>query len=850
MANYYSTRPTITSIYDDVGETGVVSRGGFTDDVRPRITGKANPGAMIYLYDNNRVIYQFQAGRDGTFDVTLGYDLPQGAHSFRLSSQGQYSEPYAINISSVNVESPKILSLYDNVGETGNVLHGDKTDDRRPLIKGSGTPGATVTLLDNGTVIGQTRVDAKGNWSLQPSRDFALGEHNLTVQSQGMTSSGFKVEVVPVKTIKPEILEIFDRVDETGLLKPGDDTDDRRPLLKGVGTPGAVVWLMDNGRGITYTVVDKQGNWTLQPSNDLALGKHHLAVYINGVVSEPVELNVVIREGSEPVIVAIHDNVNEVGVVEPGKDSDDRRPIVSGTALPHTTIWLLDSGGILGSARSDAQGNWSIKPDIELRYGLNKLWVSNGDSVSDIYPINIVPMQGQAPEIHAVYDDAGYHAGNVANGSKTDDARPTLSGKGIPGETVTLLANGIQVANTLVDAHGNWTMEPYRDLDPGSYSLVVDSNGKKSAPWKIDVVAENRILNLYDDVGMEGTIGNNGVTDDTRPKVSGMGQPGSLVKLIVGGTVLGSAIVNENGLWQIEPVRDLPVGSHKLMVVSDGFYSQPFYVEIVAAMEDAPEILWLDDNVRNVDYISENGNFYDRRPVITGQGRAGALVEIFDNGVSIGSVKIQPDGMWQFQPHSDLAVGDHDLVAKVAGTAGNTMPITVVELKITQVLDDVNEPALLQPGDITDDSKPQFKGTGLPGEFIYLLDNGEKVGSAKVNSKGEWTLEPKWHLEPGEHNFEIQGRHLKTEAFSLVVEEPVEEDFTMLALDESSLTLTSLLSDAAPQLFSESPQPASPATLSLDNLDLRVESGVQLARSETLPSLEMLPLEESYSAVA
>lgn len=44
MANYYSTRPTITSIYDDVGETGVVSRGGFTDDVRPRITGKANPG--------------------------------------------------------------------------------------------------------------------------------------------------------------------------------------------------------------------------------------------------------------------------------------------------------------------------------------------------------------------------------------------------------------------------------------------------------------------------------------------------------------------------------------------------------------------------------------------------------------------------------------------------------------------------------------------------------------------------------------------------------------------------------------------------------------------------------------
>ncbi|WP_288443624.1 Ig-like domain-containing protein [uncultured Pantoea sp.] len=850
MANYYSTRPTITSIYDDVGETGVVSRGGFTDDVRPRLTGKVNPGAVVYLYDNNKLIFHFQTGRDGTFDLTFGYDLPQGVHNFRLYSQGQYSEPYAINISSVNVESPKILSLYDNVGETGNVLHGDKTDDRRPLIKGSGTPGATVTLLDNGTVIGQTRVDAKGNWSLQPSRDFALGEHNLTVQSQGMTSSGFKVEVVPVKTIKPEILEIFDRVDETGLLKPGDDTDDRRPLLKGVGTPGAVVWLMDNGRGITYTVVDKQGNWTLQPSNDLALGKHHLAVYINGVVSEPVELNVVIREGSEPVIVAIHDNVNEVGVVEPGKDSDDRRPIVSGTALPHTTIWLLDSGGILGSARSDAQGNWSIKPDIELRYGMNKLWVSNGDSVSDIYPINIVPMQGQAPEIHAVYDDAGYDSGNVAQGRKTDDARPTLSGKGIPGETVTLLANGIQVANAIVDANGHWKMEPYSDLDPGSYSLVVDSNGKKSAPWKIDIVAETRIWSLYDDVGLSGTIGDNGVTDDTRPNISGIGQPGSLVELVSGGTLLGTAIVGENGTWFIEPGRDMRLGSHKLIAISQGFYSKPFYVDIVAAMEDAPDILWLEDHVRNYDYMAENDKFYDRRPTIIGQGRPGQMVEIYDNDVLIGSAGVGADGMWRFQPHSDLAVGKHELVAKMAGIASNTMPINVIELKITQVFDDVNEPALLQPGDTTDDDRPSFKGTGLPGEFVYLLDDGVKIGSAKVNSKGEWTLEPKWYLDPGEHNLQVQGRFFKTEVFKLIVEEPVEEDFTMLALDESSLTLTSLLSDAAPQLFSESPQSASPATLSLDNLDLRVESGVQLARSETLPLLEMLPLEERYSAVA
>lgn len=850
MANYYSTRPTITSIYDDVGETGVVSRGGFTDDVRPRLFGKANPGAVVYLYDNNKLIFQFQTGRDGTFDLIFGYDLPQGVHNFRLYSQGQYSEPYAINISSVNVEPPKILSLYDNVGETGDVLHGDKTDDRRPQIKGSGTPGATVTLLDNGTVIGQTRVDVKGNWSLQPSRDLALGEHNLTVQNQGMTSSGFKVEVVPVKTIKPEILEIFDRVDETGLLKPGDDTDDRRPLLKGVGTPGAVVWLMDNGRGITYSVVDKQGNWTLQPSNDLALGKHNLAVYINGVVSDPVELNVVIREGSEPVIVAIHDHVNDVGVVEPGKDTDDRRPIVSGTALPHTTIWLLDSGGILGSARSDAQGNWSIRPDIELRYGLNKLWVSNGDSVSESYPINIVPMQGQAPEIHTVYDDAGYHAGHIANGSKTDDARPTLSGKGTPGETVTLLANGIQVANTIVDAQGNWTMEPYRDLDPGSYSLVVDSNGKKSTPWKIEVVAETRIWSLYDDVGIEGSVGNNGVTDDTRPRFSGVGQPGSLVKLVSGGTLLGTAIVGENGMWFIEPARDMRLGSHKLIAISEGFYSKAFYVDIVAAMEDAPEILSLEDRIRDIDYMFENDNFYDRRPVISGQGRPGQTVEIYDNDVLIGRADVGTDGMWQFQPHSDLTVGKHELVAKMAGIASNIMPINVIELKVTQIIDDVNEPAQLLPGDTTDDDRPQFKGTGLPGEFIYLLDDGVKIGSAKVNSKGEWTLEPKWYLDPGEHNLQIQGRFLKTDMFKLIVEEPAEEEFTMLGLDESSLTLSSLLSDGAPQLFSESPQSASPATLSLDNLDMGVESGVQLARSETLTPVEMLPLEESYNAVA
>ncbi|MBO0884381.1 MAG: hypothetical protein J2P17_29435, partial [Mycobacterium sp.] len=54
------------------------------------------------------------------------------------------------------------------------------TTGETPTISGTGLPGATITVTENGTTIGTATVDADGNWSLQPDNPLAVGDHAIS----------------------------------------------------------------------------------------------------------------------------------------------------------------------------------------------------------------------------------------------------------------------------------------------------------------------------------------------------------------------------------------------------------------------------------------------------------------------------------------------------------------------------------------------------------------------------------------------------------------------------------------------------------------------------------------------
>ncbi|WP_129321209.1 Ig-like domain-containing protein [Enterobacter cloacae complex sp. 4DZ3-17B2] len=48
-----------------------------------------------------------------------------------------------------------------------------------PTLSGRAEPGSTVNIIDNGQVIGSTKVNPDGTWSFTPDQALSNGEHDL-----------------------------------------------------------------------------------------------------------------------------------------------------------------------------------------------------------------------------------------------------------------------------------------------------------------------------------------------------------------------------------------------------------------------------------------------------------------------------------------------------------------------------------------------------------------------------------------------------------------------------------------------------------------------------------------------
>lgn len=65
-----------------------------------------------------------------------------------------------------------------------------------------------------------------------------------------------------------------------------------------------------------------------------------------------------------------------------------------------------------------------------------------------------------APAIGAVIDDVGPGTGPLTDGQTTNDNRPTLTGSGTAGDTISIYSNGTLLGTTVVGQTGNWSFTP------------------------------------------------------------------------------------------------------------------------------------------------------------------------------------------------------------------------------------------------------------------------------------------------------------------------------------------------------------------------------------------------------
>lgn len=157
-------------------------------------------------------------------------------------------------------------------------------------------------------------------------------------------------------------------------------------------------------------------------------------------------------------------------------------------------------------------------------------------------------------------------------------------------------------------------------------------------------------------------------------------------------------------------------------------------------------------------------------------------------------------------------------------------------------------------------------GRAAPGTKITLLDNGQPVGAAEADDRGEWVMLPDSAVDPGQHKFSLRatdekGKSLDSEKEVIVVVPKPAEDIAGQPVTRPSGALaievpkegeapTQLLNSPgaaatpAPPVTAasqETPAPATPQAppLSLDTIDY-TQDGRAMLSGHTLPDSDLL----------
>ncbi|WP_052696984.1 Ig-like domain-containing protein [Pantoea sp. SM3] len=764
---------------DDSGNTLT----GVTNDNTPSLSGTAEAGSIIKVYDGTTLIGSTQAGTGGTWNFTT-QTLTDGAHTLTATATDTAGNVSAAgNAVTITVDTsvpstPDFVVTNNDVLPTETVANNGYTNDNTPVLSGTATANSLVTIYDGNTAIGSVTTNAQGVWSFTADT-LNDGAHPLTItvtDSAGNVSPASAVVTINIDTEAPDVAQgVTVNNNEGSTLVPiaaDGFTNDTTPQLTGSAEAGSIVRIYDGAGEIGSVLVGSSGNWSFT-TDTLGQGEHNLSVTVtdaagNTSANSPTLTFTVDSEApdaAQGLTLANNNSGTEVPVTS-GSTTNDSTPVLRGTAEANSTIIISDGNTVLGTVIADGSGDWSYSPT--LTDGTHNLSVVVQDAAGNTSPIsdvvNVTIDTVAPPSVtNLVLTNNIDGAINIPNGGLTNDSTPVLSGNGEVGSIITISdASGV-LGSTTVIAGGTWSFTPPTALADGSHTFSVsasDAAGNVSGTTTISAVidatppaAPSAITASNDNGTMPVAIANGSTTNDSSPFLSGSGEAGSIIRIYDGTTVLGSTAVGSNGQWSFS-VPALDDGTYTLRVTATdaaGNTSQAantvdFTVD--ATPPATPTLLVTNDITSTV--VDNNGLANDNTPSLSGSAEANSLVTIYDGTTVIGSTTATSGGTWTFTSPT-LTDGSHTLTVTVTDEVGNvsTSAPTVVRIDATppQPVSDLllqnnsgGTPTTIANGGTTNDSTPLLSGKAEAGSTVTVYEGTTVLGTAVADTNGNWSV--------------------------------------------------------------------------------------------------------------
>ncbi|MFK3710414.1 Ig-like domain-containing protein [Leclercia adecarboxylata] len=155
------------------------------DDVT--LTGTAEVGSTVVLMEGTTKLGEVVVGETGSFSFTMATARLNGEILSLTATDhaGNTSEASSIEARDITPPAtPIITDVVDDVPSLiGTIVSGATTDDRTPLISGTGELGTKIFVYSENIQIGMTEVDTTGHWSFQVPASLTDGAHSLTADA-------------------------------------------------------------------------------------------------------------------------------------------------------------------------------------------------------------------------------------------------------------------------------------------------------------------------------------------------------------------------------------------------------------------------------------------------------------------------------------------------------------------------------------------------------------------------------------------------------------------------------------------------------------------------------------------
>ena len=443
---------------------------------------------------------------------------------------------------------------------------------------------------------------------------------------------------------------------------------------------------------------------------------------------------------------------------------------------------------MLYTTNIEADGSWTFQLPVMLMDGQHNLSVRYIDRAMNYGPpylstIHVDTTPPAKPIIQTVLDDVG-DAMPLSNGQITDDTKPRFSGSAEPQSIVRLFDKntGALLGSTVANANGYWSIE--EELGYGQHEVFVTSSDRHnhvsepSESWVVNIKDPNAppasdpyITGGADNVGTaQGELAFGAVTDDNRPMLKGMAEPGSVVYVFAANAagqwlIVASSRAEADGRWSVETAQ-LNAGTYDFQVSSSATRNPNadiFRLTIADAGSSAlkPVIVDIMDDAGTATGALVNGAITDdRTPTLRGTAEANSIVYIHygRSGVSwepTASVQANAKGEWSFTPnlYQDYT---WDFYASTSSNRDDVETVFQLELKsgnaLKPVIIDAYDDFGIRTGELvngasTDDRTPTLRGTAEANSIVYIHYGRlsvafEPLASVKANAKGEWSFTP------------------------------------------------------------------------------------------------------------